>query len=58
MTCSRPDVYWLPGNKHMKVKHMPLGDVVVLTEGRKVNGHRPSVDVLMTPLRWNSVSAR
>jgi two-component system chemotaxis response regulator CheB len=36
-----------PGNKHMKVKHMPLGDVVVLTEGEKVNGHRPSVDVLM-----------
>ncbi len=36
-----------PGNKHMKVKHMPLSDVVVLTEGEKVNGHRPSVDVLM-----------
>jgi two-component system chemotaxis response regulator CheB len=36
-----------PGNKHMKVKHMPLGDVVVLTDGDKVNGHRPSVDVLM-----------
>jgi two-component system chemotaxis response regulator CheB len=36
-----------PGNKHMKVKHMPLGDVVILTEGEKVNGHRPSADVLM-----------
>jgi two-component system chemotaxis response regulator CheB len=36
-----------PGNKHMKVKHMPLGDVVVLTEGEKVNGHRPSADVLL-----------
>jgi two-component system chemotaxis response regulator CheB len=36
-----------PGNKHMKVKHMPLGDVVVLTDGEKVNGHRPSADVLM-----------
>jgi two-component system chemotaxis response regulator CheB len=36
-----------PGDKHMKVKHMPLGDVVVLTEGEKVNGHRPSADVLM-----------
>ena len=36
-----------PGNKHMKVKHMPLSDVVVLTEGEKVNGHRPSADVLM-----------
>jgi two-component system chemotaxis response regulator CheB len=37
-----------PGNKHMKVKHMPLSDVVVLTEGEKVNGHRPSADVLMS----------
>jgi two-component system chemotaxis response regulator CheB len=36
-----------PGNKHMKVKHMPLGDVVVLTDGEKVNGHRPSADVLL-----------
>ncbi len=36
-----------PGNRHMKVKHMPLGDVVVLTDGEKVNGHRPSADVLM-----------
>ena len=36
-----------PGNKHMKVKHMPLSDVVVLTDGEKVNGHRPSADVLM-----------
>jgi two-component system chemotaxis response regulator CheB len=35
-----------PGNKHMKVKHMPLGDVVVLTDSDKINGHRPSVDVL------------
>jgi two-component system chemotaxis response regulator CheB len=35
-----------PGNKHMKVKRMPLGDVVVLNDGDKVNGHRPSVDVL------------
>ena len=36
-----------PGNKHMRVKHMPLGDVVVLTDGEKVNGHRPSADVLL-----------
>ena len=36
-----------PGNKHMKVNHMPLGDMVVLTDGENVNGHRPSVDVLM-----------
>src|SRR5207245_43441 len=39
-----------PGNKHMKVKRMPLGDVVVLTEGEKVNGHRPSADVLLYSL--------
>ncbi len=36
-----------PGNKHMKVKRMPLGDIVVLNEGDKVNGHRPSADVLL-----------
>lgn len=35
-----------PGNRHLKVKKMPLGDVVVLTDEEKVNGHRPSVDVL------------
>ncbi|HWR16393.1 MAG TPA: chemotaxis response regulator protein-glutamate methylesterase [Terriglobales bacterium] len=36
-----------PGNKHMKVRHMPLGHVVVLSDGDKVNGHRPSADVLL-----------
>jgi two-component system chemotaxis response regulator CheB len=36
-----------PGNKHMKVKRMPLGDVVILNDGEKVNGHRPSADVLL-----------
>jgi two-component system, chemotaxis family, protein-glutamate methylesterase/glutaminase len=35
-----------PGNKHMKVRRMPLGNIVVLSEEPKVNGHRPSVDVL------------
>ncbi len=35
-----------PGNRHLKVKKMPLGDVAVLTDDEKVNGHRPSVDVL------------
>jgi two-component system chemotaxis response regulator CheB len=35
-----------PGNRHLKVKKMPLGDVTVLTDEEKVNGHRPSVDVL------------
>jgi len=36
-----------PGNRHMKAKRMPLGDVVLLTDGEKVNGHRPSADVLL-----------
>ncbi len=35
-----------PGNRHMKVKKLPLGNVVVLGEEAPVNGHRPSVDVL------------
>jgi two-component system chemotaxis response regulator CheB len=35
-----------PGNRHMKVKKMPLGNVVVLSEEAPVNGHRPSADVL------------
>jgi two-component system, chemotaxis family, protein-glutamate methylesterase/glutaminase len=36
-----------PGNKHMRAKRLPLGDVVVLNDGEKVNGHRPSADVLL-----------
>lgn len=35
-----------PGNRHIRVKRMPLGDIVVLSDEEKVNGHRPSVDVL------------
>ena len=35
-----------PGNRHMRVKRMPLGDIVVLSDDPRVNGHRPSVDVL------------
>jgi two-component system chemotaxis response regulator CheB len=35
-----------PGNRHMKVRKLPLGNVAVLTEDPPVNGHRPSVDVL------------
>ena len=35
-----------PGHRHMKVKKLPLGDVAVLTDETRVNGHRPSVDVL------------
>lgn len=35
-----------PGNRHLKVKKLPLGNVAVLSEGPPVQGHRPSVDVL------------
>ncbi len=35
-----------PGNRHMKVRRMPMGDIVVLSDEERVNGHRPSVDVL------------
>ncbi len=35
-----------PGNRHMKVRKLPLGNVAVLSEDAPVNGHRPSVDVL------------
>jgi len=35
-----------PGSRHLRVKRLPLGDVAVLTDDARVNGHRPSVDVL------------
>jgi two-component system chemotaxis response regulator CheB len=35
-----------PGNRHMKVKRMARGDLVILNDEERVNGHRPSVDVL------------
>jgi two-component system chemotaxis response regulator CheB len=35
-----------PGNRHIKVKRLPLGDVAVLNDEPRVNGHRPSADVL------------
>ena len=35
-----------PGNRHMKVRRLPQGDIVVLADQAPVNGHRPSVDVL------------
>jgi two-component system, chemotaxis family, protein-glutamate methylesterase/glutaminase len=35
-----------PGNRHMRVRRMPLGDTVVLGDDPRVNGHRPSADVL------------
>jgi two-component system chemotaxis response regulator CheB len=35
-----------PGNRHIKVRRMPLGNTVVLSDEPRMNGHRPSVDVL------------
>ena len=35
-----------PGNRHLRVKRLPLGNVAVLADEPRVNGHRPSVDVL------------
>jgi len=35
-----------PGSRHLKVKKLPLGDVAILSDEPRVNGHRPSVDVL------------
>jgi two-component system, chemotaxis family, protein-glutamate methylesterase/glutaminase len=35
-----------PGSRHMKVKRLSMGDIVVLNDEARVNGHRPSVDVL------------
>jgi two-component system chemotaxis response regulator CheB len=36
-----------PGNRHMKVRRLPRADVVALSEEPRVNGHRPSADVLL-----------
>lgn len=41
-----------PGNRHLRVKRMPLGTVSVLSNSPLVSGHRPSVDVL-----FNSVAS-
>jgi two-component system chemotaxis response regulator CheB len=35
-----------PGSRHLKVKRLPMGDVAVLSDEPRVNGHRPSADVL------------
>ena len=37
-----------PGNRHMTVKRMAVGDMIVLRDGERVNGHRPSADVLLS----------
>ncbi|MDH4161463.1 MAG: chemotaxis response regulator protein-glutamate methylesterase [Nitrospirota bacterium] len=35
-----------PGDRHLKVKRLPLGAIAVLSDGPAVSGHRPSADVL------------
>ena len=40
--------YVCPGNRHLTVKRMVVGDMVVLRDGERVNGHRPSADVLLS----------
>jgi len=35
-----------PGSRHLKVKRLPLGDIAILSDEPRVNGHRPSADVL------------
>jgi len=39
-----------PGNRHIRVHQMPLGPVAILGDEERVNGHRPSVDVLFRSL--------
>ena len=39
-----------PGNRHIKIRRMPLGNIAVLTDEVAVKGHRPSVDVLFNSL--------
>jgi two-component system, chemotaxis family, protein-glutamate methylesterase/glutaminase len=34
-----------PGSRHLKVKKLPLGDIAILSDDPRVNGHRPSADV-------------
>ena len=35
-----------PGNRHMKIRRTPQGNMIALVDQAPVNGHRPSVDVL------------
>ena len=35
-----------PGSRHVKVKRLPLGDIAILSDDPRVNGHRPSADVM------------
>ena len=43
-----------PGNRHIKVRSMEHGNVAILVDQPRVNGHRPSVDVLFHSVARNS----
>lgn len=49
-----------PGSRHLRVKRMARGPVAVLSDEERVNGHRPSVDVLFESVaqefRENSIA--
>jgi len=35
-----------PGSRHLKVRRLPLGNIAILSDDPRVNGHRPSADVM------------
>lgn len=35
-----------PGDRHLRIKRMPLGTIAVLSDAPPVKGHRPSADVM------------
>jgi two-component system chemotaxis response regulator CheB len=35
-----------PGNRHIRIRRMSLGNMVVLSDEERVSGHRPSADIL------------
>jgi len=35
-----------PGNRHLLVRHTPHGHIAVVSDSPRINGHRPSADVL------------
>lgn len=39
-----------PGNKHMSIKAKGAYYIVKITDGEKINGHRPSVDILFNSM--------
>src|SRR5262249_60223281 len=45
-----------PGNRHMMVRRMPRGEMVVLSDNPPINGHRPSADVLFHSVARNLAS--